>query len=133
MSYAPYWWRFWQCLHKWYSFDAKLQLLNAAKYFSKFGPATAFLIFRNGKNFDGLWYAYFTTQMITTVFCLYWDYYWDWGLLRGTTSSTLLLRDSITFSPSFYYFAVVLNTLLRFWWLLMMVVATGGTAEGAEE
>lgn len=55
--------------------------------------------------------------MLTTLFCLYWDFHWDWGLFRGTEQSNRILRDEITYSPGFYYFAMILNTILRFWWL----------------
>ena len=43
MSFAPYWWRFWQCINKWYKLGNKLQLVNATKYLSKFGPPIAIL------------------------------------------------------------------------------------------
>ena len=35
IAFLPFWWRFLQCLNKWYNGN-KLQLINAAKYFSKF-------------------------------------------------------------------------------------------------
>lgn len=60
--------------------------------------------------------------MLTTTFCIYWDFYWDWGLFRGTQKGNRILRDEIKYSPKFYYFAMVTNVILRFWWVLNMAV-----------
>lgn len=132
MSFAPFWWRFWQCLNKAYNSGNKWQLVNALKYVSKWGPLIAVLCGSNKtwyeKTESGEWirsssyWWYFTFQMITTLFCLYWDYYWDWGLLQGDSSEIggnwyLRIKSKMTFSPKFYYFCVIENTLFRFWWL----------------
>ena len=60
MSFAPYWWRFWQCLNKWYKLGNKLQLVNATKYLSKFGPPIAILC-GSSKTLDTKWQGYFVT------------------------------------------------------------------------
>ena len=57
--------------------------------------------------------------MITTLYCLYWDYNWDWGLFDRSLPGAPLLRDKLTFAPSSYYLAIALNTSFRFWWLFM--------------
>ena len=66
-------------------------------------------------------------QMITTIFCMYWDFRWDWGMFIGTEPGKRFLRNEIKFTPTFYYTCMVLNTIFRFWWLLSMfiVMATG--------
>ena len=56
--------------------------------------------------------------MLTTCFCLYWDYRWDWGLFIGSKPGRRLLRDEVTFSHGFYYMAILVNFTLRFWWLI---------------
>ena len=56
--------------------------------------------------------------MVTTTFCLYWDFRWDWGLFIGTTNKTRFLRDEMKFSHKFYYGAMLTNFILRFWWLI---------------
>jgi len=58
--------------------------------------------------------------MFTTLFCLYWDYNWDWGLFDRTLPGAPFLRDKLVFRPRTYYLAIVLNTIFRFWWLIMM-------------
>ena len=60
MSFAPYWWRFWQCINKRVKQGNKQQEANALKYLSKFGPPVAVLL-GSGKTFDTQWYGYMTT------------------------------------------------------------------------
>mmetsp|Transcript_3649 Transcript_3649/g.6217 ORF Transcript_3649/g.6217 Transcript_3649/m.6217 type:complete len:188 (-) Transcript_3649:35-598(-) len=126
MMFAPYWWRFWQCINKWYNQKNRMQLVNACKYLSKFLAPIAVLsgcsklIERDGVYESSYWY-YFGGQMITTIFCLYWDFRWDWGLFIGKTPETRFLRDDTKFSNRFYYICMLLNTVFRFWWLIQMV------------
>ena len=61
--------------------------------------------------------SYLIAQLVTTFFCLYWDYKWDWGLFRGKTAGRRLLRDEMKFSPAFVYTCVFTNLVFRFWWL----------------
>jgi len=70
-------------------------------------------------NYDSSYWCYFTFQMITTIFCLYWDYKWDWGLFNGEPKGHRFLRinSKMTFSPMFYYLCMIENFLFRFWWL----------------
>ena len=97
--------------------------MNALKYASKFGPAIS-VAYGHSKHFEASadeksMVPYFITQMITTIFCLYWDYNWDWGLFDRDLPGHPLLRDKLIFKPSTYYLAIVANTTFRFWWLLM--------------
>ena len=63
-----------------------------------------------------------SSKIFCTLFVWCWDNYMDWGLLRGTQPGRKLLRDQLTFAPSFYYTCIVLNTLFRFYWVLPMLV-----------
>ena len=65
--------------------------------------------------------------MVTTLFCLYWDFLWDWGMFIGTEPGRKYLRNEIKYSPSFYYTCMFMNTIFRFWWLISMllVILTG--------
>lgn len=60
MAFLPYWWRFWQCINKWYNLGNKLQMVNAMKYFSKFLSPIAILL-GSGKTVDEKWYAFMVT------------------------------------------------------------------------
>jgi hypothetical protein len=125
-AFAPFWWRFWQCLRKTYDSKNYMQLVNALKYLSKMAPIAAVLMgsankWRDDKgNFNLSYWIYFTFQILTTFFCLYWDYVWDWGLLNGCSETHRLLRisqEKMSFSPTFYYVCMVENFMIRFWWL----------------
>jgi len=61
---------------------------------------------------------YFASQVFTTLFCLYWDYKWDWGLFRGSTKENWYLRDKKRFSPRVYITMMILNFLFRLWWIV---------------
>jgi len=62
VSFLPYWWRFWQCMRKFYLQNNSLQAVNAMKYVSKFGPAIA-KAYGVSKHFgeDTTFWAYFGT------------------------------------------------------------------------
>ena len=120
-AYLPYWWRYWQCINKWRNQNNKMQFINSLKYASKFGPPTCYFIFGAANKVDtghtSFW-AFFVAQMITTLFCLYWDFRWDWGFFIGSKDDTKYLRDQLIFSKRFYYTCMVFNTIFRFWWLI---------------
>ena len=67
ISFAPFWWRFWQCLHKAYKSKNYWQVVNAGKYMSKWGPIIAGLagsskhIYDENGNFTSAYWAYFAT------------------------------------------------------------------------
>lgn len=119
MAFLPYWFRFWQCIHKWFTAANKMQLVNSGKYLSKFGPPLAFYLGAAKKvDVDSSFWIYFAAQMFQTLFCMYWDFRWDWGMFIGTKKKTRFIRDQTKFSKKFYYFAMLSNFIFRFWWLL---------------
>ena len=89
IAFLPYWWRFCQCLNKYYATEQKVHLINAGKYFSCLvAPACLYFVVKE-EEFDGMKYekstmfwVYFTAMMIRTTYCYIWDIYMDWGLLR---------------------------------------------------
>lgn len=122
MAFLPFWWRFWQCINKWYKSGNKLQLVNACKYLSKFGPPITLLAGAVKDITKSTFWFYFAAQLFTTLFCLYWDFRWDWGLFTSKTHR--VLRDESKYSPNFYYACMIGNTILRFWWLIAYAVIT---------
>ena len=120
-SLIPFWWRFWQCINKYWLGGIKSQLINAGKYFSKLLPPL-YLLSRLGVNSNkvgGFNFGYWLVlQIIATVYCAAWDYYMDWGLFRSFQPGTYALRSQLKYPRSFYYFAMVLNIILRFYWVI---------------
>jgi hypothetical protein len=86
MAFAPYWWRFWQCINKWHNSGNKMQLVNSMKYFSKFLPPLAYYCGASKLvSVSSSYWWYFSAQLLQASFSLYWDFRWDWGLFIGTT------------------------------------------------
>lgn len=50
MSLLPFWWRFWQCINKYYNSGLKVQLYNAGKYFSKMVPPLILIFLPSAKS-----------------------------------------------------------------------------------
>jgi hypothetical protein len=95
-------------------------LVNAGKYLSKIIPPIVLLAF--GSKSVSLesqhFWVYCSTNAFSTLFCLFWDFYMDWGMFRTTARGKYCLRDKITFKPVFYYYAMASNILFRFVWLV---------------
>ena len=103
VSFIPFWFRFWQCINKQYytgfQHENKTQLWNAGKYFSKLIPPFIVLMMThpNKQLKDGslpsgfgLWIVF---ELIATLYCSFWDYYFDWGLFRSKKKGKYGLRD----------------------------------------
>ena len=119
ISALPYWWRFAQCLNKfYYTKNWYPHLLNAGKYVSglvvvlnSFYPVVEAEPYRTI-----IWVAVY---VIATSYMLTWDLMMDWGLI--SIRSPLTLREKRTYPRNFYLFAMVTNTLLRFAWTITLV------------
>eukprot|EP01022_Parablepharisma_sp_SALTPOND_P004520 TRINITY_DN120435_c3_g1_i1.p1 TRINITY_DN120435_c3_g1~~TRINITY_DN120435_c3_g1_i1.p1 ORF type:complete len:700 (+),score=58.28 TRINITY_DN120435_c3_g1_i1:6770-8869(+) len=118
IAILPYYWRFMQCLRKYYDTKDKFpHLVNAGKYMSSITTMTINLL--------NYWYNlhwenyYFTGYFIATVYCFIWDITMDWGLMRGKPRY-IFLREKLLYPAKFYYFSIVTNFLLRFTWVLTM-------------
>ena len=121
-GFLPFWWRFWQCINKYYNTRVYTHLLNAGKYSSKLIPPAITCIYAKSNKTDGDGFAiYLVFELIATNYCLIWDFYMDWGLFRSTKSGKYALREKLGYPVWFYYFAMVVNTLLRYFWVLSMI------------
>jgi hypothetical protein len=47
VCFLPFWWRFWQCINKYFNHNSVPQLYNAGKYFSKLIPPFIVLFYAN--------------------------------------------------------------------------------------
>ena len=118
-SFLPFWWRFLQCLKKWWVTGNRLQLINAGKYTARWLPAVLlkFYGWKMKIGEPGFWPAFFM-MLFATEFALTWDFLMDWGLFRTHAPGRKYLRDNMKYSPRFYYTVMILNTIFRHWWLL---------------
>ena len=79
-----------------------MQLVNAGKYVSKLAYAVAVATgsrkyYIQESEDDGSFLPFFITQMIATVYSLYWEFNWDWGLFYRKLPGHKLLRDKMVF------------------------------------
>ena len=94
--------------------------MNAAKYISIIIFTSFFVAYSTTKS--SFWfYVYVVYGVFNTIFCLGWDFYMDWGLLRSFKPGTRFLRTSKLLYPKwFYYFSLVANVILRFLWIFQV-------------
>jgi xenotropic and polytropic retrovirus receptor 1 len=121
LACLPPWWRFVQCLRRFFgSYQKHPHLVNAGKYFSTIVAVWLLFLFRSKNNYitKGFWIG---GQTIATIYTLSWDLLMDWSLLQ-LNSKNFLLRDELGFKHhSIYYFAMVSDALLRFSWILILI------------
>ena len=125
MSILPFWFRFFQCLKRYFDSKLTVNLYNAGKYFSKIVPVLIVIYFETDnidnkvKKYYGNGFSYYlVSNVISTLWCAVWDYYMDWGLFRSFKKDRYMLREQLRFPKYFYYFAMVSNFILRFLWLV---------------
>lgn len=60
------------------------------------------------------------------MYCLIWDFYMDWGLLRSQEKGKRYLRPQLLYPTWFYYYAMVSNAIMRFFWILGVIPFSDG-------
>ena len=129
VSCAPLWFRFQQCLRRYYDTRQRWpHILNALKYavahsvviVSVFHPAFSD---HHSQQWALFRYTWLASTIASSLYTFVWDVTQDWGLLRapgegggGVLRSTLLYG-----SPWWYYWALSSNLFLRFVWVLTLV------------
>ena len=81
-------------------------------------------------NSNRVYSAYVIYASFNTIYCVLWDYYMDWGLLRSFQSGTRFLRSNKLLYPKwFYYFGLVMNFPLRCLWYVQVAHFEGWEAD----
>ena len=121
-SILPFYWRFMQCLRRYYDTGDKFpHLVNAGKYMSSLVTMTVYLI-KYWYNLD-INKLYVILYVIATLYSYVWDLTMDWGLLRGKPKY-IFLREKLLYPAKYYYFSIVTNLILRFAWVLTLFTDT---------
>ena len=113
----PFWFRFAQSLRRYKENGLKRNLVNATKYVTTIIIIGFYIAYEETMN-GSLFTTYCIVATMNTIFALWWDFYFDWGLLRSMEPNKKLLRSKILFPRWFYYFGLILNTILRFFWIV---------------
>jgi len=130
----PLWWRFLQCLRRYYDTHQRSpHLSNALKYLimhSVVIMAAYHPVFNDHHTTEWATYRiiWFCCCAISTLYAYYWDVTHDWGLCTSDPDKkhpTLpLLRSNLVFGDSHawvYYLAMISNFFLRWIWVLTII------------
>ncbi|XP_065560578.1 solute carrier family 53 member 1-like [Artemia franciscana] len=116
----PPWFRFAQCIRRyWDSHEKFPHLANAAKYATTFPTVIfssllgAFPYHPQSQVFNALWIVFLC---LSSIYGLIWDLKMDWGLLNLKAENIFLREDLLYSSPWYYYGAIISDILLRFNW-----------------
>ena len=125
----PLWFRFQQCLRRYYDTRSRWpHLMNALKYavahsvviVSVFHPAFSDHHSARWELFRSCWLA---STIASSVYTMVWDVTQDWGLGSKVAAGDAVGLRSERLFPSvwFYYWAMFSNFFLRFGWVLTLV------------
>ncbi|XP_013593906.1 PREDICTED: phosphate transporter PHO1 homolog 2-like isoform X3 [Brassica oleracea var. oleracea] len=120
VAVIPYLSRLLQCMRRMFEERSLEQGYNGVKYFLTILAVclrTAYGFDKNKNHKFILKVLAGSASVLAAVFCTYWDFVYDWGLLNRT-SKNRWLRDKLLVSHKRVYFiAMILNVVLRFAWL----------------
>ena len=132
VSFIGAWFRMQQNLKKWLVYDHGEQAFNALKYFFLvIGPVCAIVYYET--HIKPFKYMYYTFKAIGSAFKVFWDFYFDWGLFRGTEEHNRFLRDEMKFAPAFYYTCMVFDVIGLFFWAIVIGLYEWTTPENTNE
>ncbi|KAG7646248.1 Phosphate transporter PHO1 3 [Arabidopsis thaliana] len=117
VAVIPYVSRLLQCLRRLFEEKNPEQGYNGLKYFLTIVAVclrTAYSI-QKGQVAWRVLAAVFS--FIAAIFCTYWDFVHDWGLLNRTSKNRWLRDKLLVPQKKVYFIAMVLNVLLRFAWI----------------
>lgn len=125
-SALPLWFRFHQCLNRYYQTGNRFpNLPNALKYaishtvviVSSFHPSYSH--YDNSQEWDSYRFIWLSSILVSTLYVFSWDVLMDWGLYP---ESFFHLRNDLMYSKKrYYYWAIVSNFFLRFAWTLTLI------------
>jgi len=122
----PFWWRFAQCLNKYYyTRKAFPHLANAGKYFTGilFLLLSALrVLFTTPTSWDVFFVGIFLVHLTNSTYSLIWDYTMDWGLCRPGSKFFLLRSDLLLQAHWKYYALLIFDFVLRFAWILETIL-----------
>ncbi|KAI9300904.1 EXS family-domain-containing protein [Cunninghamella echinulata] len=110
----PPWWRFIQCIRRYYDSRERHHLVNGLKYVTSI-LATILSGIRRISSSPSVEVMWILASIINSCYTSIWDIKMDWGLL-DVSSYHFLLRDELVFYKWTYYVAMPLDILLRFSW-----------------
>ncbi|KAF2073107.1 hypothetical protein CYY_005576 [Polysphondylium violaceum] len=127
ISGLPAWWRFIQCLRRYYDSKDFVHLRNALKYFLSIMTVffSAMDSFYSEDGWESSWrIIWLLVAMSNSLYSYWWDIFMDWSILVRSKSNPYnplkwTLRKKKMYSPQFvYYIAIISNLGFRLTWTL---------------
>lgn len=113
----PYWWRFLQCLRRFFEEKDNMQGLNGLKYLATIVAVCTRIAFTRNKHSIAWKVVAGIASTIAAVVSTYWDIVLDWGLLQRNSTNPWLRDKLLVPHTNVYFGAMGLNVLLRLAWL----------------
>ncbi|XVE53189.1 hypothetical protein DITRI_Ditri02bG0183800 [Diplodiscus trichospermus] len=116
VAVLPYLCRLLQCLRRLFEEKDPLQGYNGLKYFLTISAVCLRTAYSINKGIGWRIIAWIISA-IAAIFCTYWDFVYDWGLLNRHSKNRWLRDKLLVPHKKIYFGAMGLNVLLRFAWL----------------
>ncbi|WZZ73878.1 hypothetical protein YC2023_085248 [Brassica napus] len=120
VAVIPYLSRLLQCIRRMFEERSLEQGYNGVKYFLTILAVclrTAYGFDKNKNHKFILKVLAGSASVLAAVFCTYWDFVYDWGLLNRTSKNRWLRDKLLVPHKRVYFIAMILNVVLRFAWL----------------
>ncbi|XP_065198397.1 xenotropic and polytropic retrovirus receptor 1 homolog [Sycon ciliatum] len=130
----PAWFRFAQCLRRYYTTkDGDPHLINAGKYSTTFVVVlfSSLVSWEKGMNNGDQQYSYLfvlwvLSALVSTTYTSYWDLFRDWGLMNRNCQHRFLRQELVYSRRWCYYVAMVGDVVMRLLWTLTVSIGEGG-------
>ncbi|XWS23157.1 hypothetical protein CRYUN_Cryun29cG0096900 [Craigia yunnanensis] len=116
VAVLPYLSRLLQCLRRLFEEKDPVQGFNGLKYFLTIVAVCLRTAYSLNKGIGWRIIAWIVSA-IAAIFCTYWDFVYDWGLLNRHSKNRWLRDKLLVPHKKIYFGAMGLNVLLRFAWL----------------
>ncbi|XVE91535.1 hypothetical protein REPUB_Repub01dG0018100 [Reevesia pubescens] len=116
VAVLPYLCRLLQCLRRLFEEKDPVQGYNGLKYFLTILAVCLRTAYSLNKGIGWRIIAWIVSA-IAAIFCTYWDFVYDWGLLNRHSKNRWLRDKLLVPHKKVYFGAMGLNVLLRFAWL----------------
>ncbi|KAG0589663.1 hypothetical protein KC19_1G037800 [Ceratodon purpureus] len=121
LALLPFWWRFLQCLRRYYDERDTHQLENAGKYLTAIVALGFRQAYSNHEDMKVFMWLGIIASVAATIYTSYWDLCIDWGLLNRNSKNRWLRDKIITKHTSIYFMAIGANIVLRLAWMLSIM------------
>ncbi|KAK4539711.1 hypothetical protein LTR36_010422 [Oleoguttula mirabilis] len=124
-STLPGIWRLLQCVRRYYDTGLWTHGANGVKYTCTILQYMSLSLWRFNKSSYGLEAFFIVCASMNSLYCIFWDLYYDWSMPMNPFSKPPLLRNTLAYRRHiwWYYVAIALDPILRFNWIFYVIYA----------